>query len=264
MSDLLKVLVDELEEMLPRFAARRNEDPLANDCYEAAWYWRDLGRWVIEGNTRVNYPERARSEFMLLAQLREILAKRTPQEQVEFRRVLDAGEELLHIVAAVPLPKDGHLGFLRIAREQFGFLIELGFNVVNEEPTEIRFSSGSVYLEISHSVNPWLSCSFGEDVPDPQSFWIHDLLYLNGDERYKSLPEQLDLNTEASTAKWFAFLAECFRNYGRPILRNEDGALQKIAGAQAKRDREYAREMELRYGRTDTKSSTTSPESSTP
>lgn len=69
MSAPLKALVDELEGMLPLFEARRNEDALANDCFEAAWYWRDLGRWVLEGNTRVNYPERAKGEFMLLTQL---------------------------------------------------------------------------------------------------------------------------------------------------------------------------------------------------
>ncbi len=67
--------------MLQQLEARRNETPLANDCFEAARYWRDLGRWVLEGNTRVNYPERARGEIMLLAQLREFFAKRPPQEQ---------------------------------------------------------------------------------------------------------------------------------------------------------------------------------------
>jgi hypothetical protein len=181
--------------------------------------------------------------------LREFLAKRPPHEQDEFRRVLDAGEDLLKIVATVHPTKDGHLGFLRIAREQFGFLNELGFKVVNEEPTQIRFSSGSIYLELSHSVNPWLSCSFGPDVPDTHSYWIQDLLYMCGDERYRSLPERLDLNTGQTTMEWFSFIADCFREYGRPILSNDETALKQIATAQAKRDGEYAREMELKYGR---------------
>jgi hypothetical protein len=244
----LQELVDQLDGRLPGFAARRGQDALANDCCEAAWYWRDLGRWVLENNTRVNYPERAKGEFMLLAQLRELLAKRSPQDQDDFRRLLDAGEELLNIVATVQPPKDGHLGFLRIVREQFNFLRLSGFKTVSEEPTEIRFSSGNIYLELSHSVNPWLSCSFGPDVPNPPSYWIHDLLYLNGDERYRTLPEQLELNSEYATTDWFAFLAECFRKYGRPILNNEEGAVKQIAAAQAKRDGDYVREMELKYG----------------
>jgi hypothetical protein len=248
MNAQLPALVAELDALLPGFATRRNQDGLANDCYEAAWYWRDLGRWVLENNTRVNYPERARGEFMLLAQLRELLAKRSPQDQDDFRRVIDAGEEVLNIVATVQPPKDGHLGFLRIVREQFDFLRLSGFKTVSEEPTEIRFSSGDIYLELSHSVNPWLSCSFGPDAPSPPSYWIHDLLYLNGDERYRTLPERLELNSESATADWFAFLAECFRKYGRSILSNEEGAVKQIAAAQAKRDGEYVREMELKLG----------------
>lgn len=249
MSTTLINLVNELEALLRRLEARRNEDPLANDCFEAAWYWRDLGRWVLDGNTRVNYPERAKGEFMLLTQLREFVAKRPTQEQDEFTHVLDSGEELLKIVATFHPPKDGHLGFLRIVREHFAFVEQdLNFKTVQEEPTQIRFSSGAVYLELSHAVNPWMSCTFGPDVPNPPSFWIHDLLYMTGDDRYKTLPEQLDLNTEETTAEWFSFLATCFREYGRPILANDQTALTQIAVAQAKRDGEYAREMELKYG----------------
>lgn len=251
MSASLRAVVEELDASLPGFAGRRNADPLANDCYEAAWYWRDLGRWVLEGNTRVNYPERAKGEFMLLAKLREYLAKRPLQEQGEFCRVLDAGEQLLNIVAAVQPPKEGHLGFLRIVREQFGFVeSEFGFKVAQEEPTELRFSSGSVYVELSHSVNPWLSCSFGPDVPDAPSFWIHDLLYLHGDEHYKTLPERMELNSEQETAAWFGFVAECLRTYGDAILSNGADVFQQLADAQSKRDNELAREMEMKYGRT--------------
>src|SRR5215472_11500796 len=135
----LNTLVEEIDGLLPRFAARRGVDPLANDCYEAAWYWRDLGRWVLEGNTRVNYPKVANSEFTLLARLREFLAKKPPEEREEFSRVLDAGEELLKIVSGVQPPKDGHLGFLRMVREEFGFIeSDFGFKVVQEEPTQIR------------------------------------------------------------------------------------------------------------------------------
>ncbi len=245
----LKTLVDEIGGALPQFAAHRDVDPLANDCYEAAWYWRDLGRWVLEGNTRVNYPERAKGEFMLIARLREFLAKRPPEKRSEFGRVLDAGEELLKIVSGVMPPKDGHLGFLRIIRAEFGFLeSDFGFKVVQEEPTQIRFSSGDIFLELSHSVNPWLSCSFGPDVKDGPSYWIHDLLYLNGDERYKALPQRLDLDSEETTVQWFGFVAECFRRYGRQILSNADAVLQQLAAAQAKRDDEYVREMEMKHG----------------
>ena len=46
---------------------------------------------------------------------------------------------------------------------------------------------------------------------------------MNGDDRYKSLPENLDLNTEEDVDAWIAFLADIFNRYGEPVFRDQPG-----------------------------------------
>jgi len=47
---------------------------------------------------------------------------------------------------------------------------------------------------------------------------------------------------------WFKFLAGVFKQYGHDVLSNQPGIFEKLAKAQAKRDPEYTREMDCRYG----------------
>jgi hypothetical protein len=254
-NDKLQSLVCELESFLPRLKAERAIKPIANDCYEAACYWCDLGRWVLESNTKVNFPERAKGERMLLAELQRLLEHKSPEEQKEYGSVLKAGSELGEIVGKVQPPVDGHLGFLRTIRRLFGFLpVDFGFTEAEVQPASIRFSSGAVYLEFDGlALEPWSSCSFGLESPKPRDLRIQDLLYLNHDERYRTLPGRLDMTTEDKIEDWFRFIAEIFRQYGSPVLENRPGIFTELADAQAERDVAYAREMELKFGAQGTK-----------
>jgi hypothetical protein len=241
--------VIELESYLPRLKERRTTDALVNDCYEAADDWRHLARRVLENDTRVNYPERVRGEYQLLAKLQEILRNRPVEDRREYGPLLTTGGELLKIVGQVEPPKDGHLGFLRIVRGLFGFLqTEFEFAVFDEQPTSLRFSSDAVYLELAHSINPSLSCGFGPVTPGEKTFWIDDLLYQNHDERCWTLPDRLEMNTELEVENWFGFLAGVFKQYGSPVLRNDPGIFKALTEAQAERDAVYARMMEQKYG----------------
>lgn len=240
---MLQALVTELESYLPSLEAKRAIVAIANDCYEAAYYWRDLGRWVLESNTKVNYPERAKGERMWIAELQKSLAGKSPEDQVEYAPVLKAGSELLEIVATVQAPPDGHLGFLRMTRELFSFLrTEFHFREVETEPTSIRFTSGYVSIELQGSLDPWSSCSFGLETNSPKGFWIHDLLYLNHDDRYQSLPKRLDMRVPADIEEWFGFLAGVFKQYGTPVFEKRPGIFEALAEAQAERDAVYARD----------------------
>jgi hypothetical protein len=249
MNESLQKAVSELESHLPELERQRSSDTFANDLFEAAYYWCELGRWVLENNTKVNYPERVRGERELLVKLQEMLENKSPEEQQRYRPLLNIGSEMLRMVGTVQPHRDGHLGFLRVVRECFRFLqTDYSFSMVDEQPTSIRFSSGAVYVKLEHSRDPWSSCLFGPESPQTKHFSISDLLFLNRDERYRTLPEKLVLTTESEVEAWFKFLADIFRQYGRAALRNQPGVFERLAEAQAQRDREYRQRMERLHG----------------
>jgi hypothetical protein len=248
MSEFLQYAVNELGSQLPELERRRSSDTFANDLYEAAEYWRELGLWVLENNTKVNYPERVRGELKLLAKLWQILQNKPAEEQRLYAPVLETAQEILRRVERVQPPKDGHLSVLRIIREHFHFLqTDYGFSIVDKQPTGVRLSSGAIYLKLQHAKDPTLSCSFGPETDPQQCFWINDLLFMNRDPRYRTLPEELHLETEANTENWFAFLAAVFKQYGHPVLSNEPGIFIRLAQAQAERDAEYVQEMKRKF-----------------
>ena len=245
---LLKEFLSELDSNLPGLKDQRDSSPLANDIFEAAIYWSQLGRWVLEGNTKVNYPARARGEKELPGKLHETVNTKSLEERARYSDLLRVAGRILEVVGKLELPNDGHLGFLRIVHERFRFLLtEYGFKIVGEEPTQCRLSSGSTYVDLNWATNSSMSCSFGPEEAD-KVFWIEDLLYLFRDERYRTIPQQIDLETEAKVDSWFTFIASVLRQHGHAILSNSPGALQALAEAQISRDAEYAKGMERLHG----------------
>src|SRR5436305_7425436 len=237
---LVRENVDELALHVAGLEQQRFSEPFANDVYEAASYWRDLGKWVLENNTRVNFPARAREELAFMDNLRKLLLKKSPEEQMKYVPVFETAEKVLRAVVTVQPPKDGHHGVLRIIRDQFWFLqTDYDFTITNEEPTGIRFSSGTVYLELEHGKDHTLSCTFGPESNPKKSFWIDDILFMHGDERYRTLAQEFTLNTESDVEKWFKFLADVFKRYGHDVLSNRSGIFEELAKAQAQRDQEY-------------------------
>lgn len=249
MNTSLENAVSELEAHLPQLEKQRTSDAFVNDLYEAASYWCQLGRWVLQKNTKVNYPERVRGERELLTKLELLLRAKPAEAQVKFGPLLSTGGEILQIVEGVHPPKDGHLGFLRTVRECFQFLqTDFGFSVANEQPTSLEFSSGAVYLELECALNPWMSCQFGPESAERKHFSIQDLLFLYGDQQYRTLPEKLAMNTEGKVEDWFRFVAGLFRQYGGEVLRNEPGIFDRLAQAQTQRDEEFVAAMNEQHG----------------
>jgi len=249
MSESLQNAVSKLEAQLPELEKQRASDAFVNDIYEAASYWCELGRWVLQKNTKVNYPERVRGERELLAKLESILRGKPTEAQLEYGPLLDTGGAILRIVEGVQPPKDGHLGFLRIVRECFQFLqADFGFSVTKEQPTSLEFSSGAVYLELECSRDPWMSCLFGPESAERKHFSIQDLLFLHGDQGYRTLPEKLTMTTEGEVQDWFQFVAGLFRQYGTEVLSNQPGIFHRLTEAQNQRDAEFVATMNARYG----------------
>jgi len=249
MNEFLQNAVSELESHLPQLEMQRASDAFVNDLYEATFYWCELGRWVLQKNTKVNYPERVRGERELLTKLESILQGKPAEAQLKYGPLLSTGGVILRMVEGVQPPKDGHLGFLRIVREYFQFLqTEFGFSVTEEQPTSLQFSSGAVYLELEYSRDPWMSCLFGPESAERKNFSIQDLLFLYGDQRYRTLPEKLPMGSEGEVEDWFRFVAGVFRQFGSEVLRNQPGIFDRLTQAQTRRDAEFVAAMNERYG----------------
>jgi hypothetical protein len=236
-----------LESALSELKAARNSGPIQNDLYEAIDYWCSLGRRAVAADTRVNYPARVAGELLLLEKLRGLVSTRPEIERARHSSLLDRAEELLHEVGRVSLPPDGHLGVLKVIRRDFDFLFhEYGFNVVDEQPTEMRLASGAVVIELGWATQSSLSFSLSR--AERGDFWIEDLLYLYGDQRYRSVPQDIQLNTELEVDEWFRFIASALRQYGDELLRDNPGAFDRLAEAQKQRDAEYVTMMNEKYG----------------
>jgi len=236
-----------LESSVSNLKAERNLGPLQNDVCEAVDDLCHLGQRAIAGDTRVNYRARAQSDLAIFGKLREIVAPGAAKDRERYLPLLDCAENLLRQIAQIPVPPDGHLGVLRIIRSRFDFLFEhYRFTVAREKPTGMRLVSGPVAVEIEWATQAYLSFSIQRD--GSGDFWIDDLLYLHGGQRYLTVPQAIELSTEADVDAWFRFIAGVLREYGDEQLRDERGAFERLAHAQARRDAEYAAMMDAKHG----------------
>jgi hypothetical protein len=241
--------IDKLKSHCAELERRRYSDPLVNDIYEEADDLLGFAEIILSGDTRVGYPARARQERERIRRLEEFWSKKAPQELRRYDPVFEVAEEILNVAEAIPLPKDGHLGVLKVIRQSFRFLeTDYGFTVTAEEPTGMRLSSGAVYLELEYATAPSLSCSFGQESQPQKHFWVEDLLYMYGDQMYKALPQRLKLESEQDVREWFEFLAGIWKQHGPDVLANRPGIFDRLSQAQAQRGEEYGREMDRLYG----------------
>jgi hypothetical protein len=110
----------------------------------------------------------------------------------------------------------------------------------------MRLASRAVTIELGWATQATLSFSLSR--AGRCDFWIEDLLYLYEDQRYRSVPQAIQLNTESDVDEWFQFIASVLRQYGDALLRDKPGAFDRLAEAQTQRDAEYAAMMNEKYG----------------
>src|SRR3974390_3119394 len=190
MSKSLTELVAELESQLPWLAGRSSSDGFAKVVHEAVEYWCHLGTYVLQNDTRVNFPVRSEGQLLWLSKLQQALQSKPAEQQELYGPIFATSSQLLRVIKAVVPPKDGHLGFLKIIRNHFRFLqTEYNFAITGEEPTILRFSSGAVYLHLECIEKLFLSCRFGPEPETDHSLGIRDLLVLYCDEMYRTLPD---------------------------------------------------------------------------
>lgn len=243
-SRLLQDQVTLLDRSLPFLELLRGSSAFANDIYEGAVYWRNLGKRALESDARVNYTKLAQEEKVNLARLSVRLSGQVATEARSFKEyaeVLAIADKVLDEVATIPPSEGGYLGFLAVVKSEFKFLQDnYAFRIRVQEPTCIRYSSDSVYIEFQSSMDPILSCSFGPDDDRNLSYWVDDLLYLYGDERYRFIRKTPPLRTRDEVHAWFLSLADIWKQYGDEVLTNSPEVFERLAVAQASRDEELA------------------------
>ena len=247
--EFLRDNVVTLEQCLPGLQQHRFESPFANDIFEAVADWRQFGNLLIEENPRVNFPRRARQESELLHLLRAIVSRRPLDDQARCAPLFEAAERIIKVAEARLPSKDGYLGFLRIVRQQFSFLqLEHEFKMVDEEPTLVRLSSGEIYVELDCGGLLETTCAFGPEPRSNQHFWLSDLLFLYGDQRYLDFRGDAKLvETEAGVESWFTFAATILKQFGKDVVANVPGVFERLQEAQDRRDQEYKEEMDRLY-----------------
>ena len=238
--DSLQESLRSVELFLPDLRKQREVSALDNDMFEALTYWSDLGKRAHSGDARVNYPERAREELALQAKLAETIRKLPIEAQARYLDALTASRKLLTGLEMIEPEEDGYLGTLSALKAEFDFLSGYNFRTAKVEPTGIRYSSGTVYIELQYSINPALSCSFGPESEIEISFWVEDMLFLAGDIRYKTFQNQKMALTKEGVHKWFAYVAGLWKQHGQDVLTNRPGVFDRLAEAQRLRDAEYA------------------------
>jgi hypothetical protein len=249
MTSPLRALISELELRLPELDRGRSSSAFANDVFEATDDLIHLGHYALDGNTKVDYPGRLRQERQLWKQLNDSLRNRPVEDHDQYASVFHAAERVLRIVELVPPAEGGYLGSVRIILDQFNFLqTEYHFVIEEEGSLKVRFSSGTVYVELSWAKTFSASCVFGPESNPGAPFWIDDLLFMYHDQQFHNLPNELNLKTDIDVKRWFAFLASVFKHYGRDVLTNRPGIFDELTTAQRQRDFEYSREMNRRFG----------------
>ena len=236
-----------LESSVSKLKAERNIGPLQNDIYEAIDDLCHLSQRVVAKDMRVDYQRRAQSDLALLQKLRDIVSAGAEEDRKRYLPLLDRAENIGRQIARIPIPADGHLGVLKVIRTRFDFLFdEYGFSTAHEEPIGMRLACGAVVVELGWATQSSLAFSIRRD--GLGDFWVEDLLYLHGDERYQSIPQAIHLNSEAAVDEWFRFISVALRGYGDDLLRDFPGAFDRLAKAQSERDAEYVRKINTEHG----------------
>lgn len=109
----------------------------------------------------------------------------------------------------------------------------------------MRLRREAVVVELSCATQSSLSFSMSRS--DHGDFCVDDLLFLHGDQRYRSVPQAIRLNTEPDVDDWFQFISKVLLRYGDELLRDRPGVFDRLARAQTQRDAEYVAEMNAKH-----------------
>lgn len=201
-------------------------------------------------SAKFDYPKVV-GEYLHDLGLIEAKLESTPLGNPDRRAYLDYLAEcrsLLSKLGSLPVPPEGHLSFRASALQAFRFLIdEYGFKVAETSPTSVRYTTGAMFADLSHSPEcPMNSILVGKRTGDDTStsgFILDDFAYVAGlgvlfdYERY-------DLLDSAGIAKFLPTAASLVRDNGSSLLSGDAEAFREFQSKADERERSYIEMME--------------------
>lgn len=248
-------LIEAREKILHCLADINRTDDLSlnlKNFTDAANYWVHIADWMLSENERVDYQQIARLESENIVFMREE-KNGDPSLTEEIKTdVLKSAEYIVRMAGQrVPSPF-GYLGFLRIVKEKFDFLMHVEcMRIAVESSDRIVFASEASSIDIGFPRVRYSCFNFIMDQSGEEPPQLEDLLFAFGDREFTDLAEGLNPQSESELEHWFERAALAFKLYGRVVLDNKPGAKEWLIEAQRSRDLDYIARLDALQIRSD-------------
>ncbi len=215
---------------------------------DAVSYHRYLADRLLERSTMTAFSSIAKSERADFEALRSRYRAEI-DSSVDYQAVMALGEKVIAEAEAWVMDPDGHLGVLRVLREEFAFLRCNGFEMVWEEICDADY------------VAPWLTVRLRLPpgrLMDPSYLvklsaggaecFLDDLLYRADPARF-AMPREIPSPTTASEVRaLFRGAATILERHGTDVLSGQAGAFEALQAAARERGARVDAECERLYG----------------
>ncbi len=230
--------------MSAKLRLRESKSGIVRDMREAADDWRILGEYMLEAHASEDLSGIMESERESHAGLQSYWGDALLADP-DYGKILDLGAKLIAECSKREYHPDGYLGSKRTVREAFAFLIsDYGMHTSEDEPfnyvsphllVQLRFPGGRDRFVLTHLEGT------------QQTYWHEDVLFMAG-QPFSSLEQPAEkVSTEAEMQAWFTRSADMLRQYAADLLANKPGAFERLAAAQAERDRLIVAEWERQW-----------------
>ncbi len=239
--------IDTLARLAAKLKPARNDQPIINDMFEAADDWRNLGNSLLKDNGH-NLSGRVQQEEELVAALQAFYGKAL-QQDLDYAAVMDLGGQIIAEGKQRKYDPDGYLGSVKIVRETFAFLqSEFGLVPGQELRSLWNYKLDRVCVSLSLPSEYDWSCRVKRLIDQSTSFDLEDLLFMAGRSVSLALPPGQAIASLVDVQAWFTTVADILRQYGSDVLADRPGAFERLAQAEAERERLQNEENERLYG----------------
>lgn len=148
-----------------------------------------------------------------------------------------------------PSPERAKLGFKEAVLNSFGFLINEGFHVSEQEITFIRYESALVFINVYHGRASFeLGVEIGRLNEPNKALTLYDITSWYGLENTGEVdhPVAFQVSSRKGVQEFVPKLAEVFKKYATPLIRGNMAAFTSAYKLQLERSKEYEKEVNLK------------------